>query len=140
MGLKEFLTRLVTGEQTPATVTELSEYVRLEPEEEYAAGLAAPERYVSVYKLRGFSDVDGCTGQLSEGNIVLLDIRPLADRSTMELKHAIDEIKETCLSMGADIAGIGENHLILTPPNMKILRSRSGAFESAMEKLQDRVA
>jgi len=140
MGLKELLTKLVTGESAGGQVTDTNDYVRLEPEADFATGLDAPERYVSVFKLRGFSDVDGCTGQLSEGNIILLDIKPLADRSLTELKHAIDEIKDICISMGADIAGIGENHLILTPPNVKILRTKGDSFESSMKRIRERIA
>ncbi len=139
MGLKEFLTKLVTGEPVTGQISDLEDYVRLEPEEEFATGINAPERYVSVYKLRGFSDVDGCTGQLSEGNIVLLDIKPLADRSVTELRHAIEEIKEICASMGSDIAGIGENHLILTPPNVKILRTKGDGFESTMKRIREQM-
>ena len=140
MGLKELLTKLVTGESAGGQVADTNDYVRLEPEADFATGLDAPERYVSVFKLRGFSDVDGCTGQLSEGNIILLDIKPLADRSLTELKHAIDEIKDICISMGADIAGIGENHLILTPPNVKILRTKGDSFESSMKRIRERIA
>ncbi|RMF91160.1 MAG: DUF552 domain-containing protein [Methanobacteriota archaeon] len=142
MGIKGFLTKLVTGgsQDTYSRTRGTEGYVRLETEADFAAGLNAPERYVSVYKLRGFSDVDGCTGQLSEGNIVLLDIKPLADRSMTELKHAIDEIKEICVSMGADIAGLGENHLILTPPNVKILRAKGDGFESTMKRIRSQMA
>ncbi len=139
MSLKGFLTKMVTGESAGGNPTDTSDYIRLEPIEEFATGLNAPERYVSVYKLRGFSDVDGCTAQLSDGNIVLLDIKPLADRSVNELKHAIDEIKDICLSMGSDIAGIGENHLILTPPNMKILKTKGEGFESTMNRIRSRI-
>lgn len=140
MGLKEFLTKMVTGESVGGRIPNIEEYVRIEPEEEFATGINAPERYVSVYKLRGYSDVDGCTSQISDGNIVLLDIKPLADRSVTELKHAIDEIKDICLSMGSDIAGIGENHLIMTPPNIKILRTKGDAFESSMRRIRDQIA
>jgi SepF-like predicted cell division protein (DUF552 family) len=140
MGIKEFLTKMVTGQPSNAPVGGFQDYVRLEPEADFATGINAPERYVSVYKLRGFSDVDSCTGQLSDGNIVLLDIKPLADRSMTELKHAIDEIKEICVSMGADIAGLGENHLILTPPNVKILRAKGDEFESTMTRIRNRMA
>lgn len=138
MGLKEFLTKLVTGESAGGQVTDMSGFVRLEPIEEGGSGMSAPERYVNVFKLRGFSDVDTCTAQLSEGNLVLLDIKPLADRSVTELKHAIDEIKDICLSMGSDIAGIGDTHLILTPPNVKILRTKGDAFERTMKRIQSR--
>jgi SepF-like predicted cell division protein (DUF552 family) len=140
MDLKEFLAKIVTGETARGHITDIQDFVRLEPEEEFATGINAPERYVSVYKLRGFSDVDGCTAQLSEGNIVLLDIKPLSDRSMTELKHAIDEIKDICVSMGADIAGIGENHLILTPPNVKILRTKGDGFDRTMKRIRNQIA
>jgi SepF-like predicted cell division protein (DUF552 family) len=140
MSLKDFLTKMVTGGPSGGHPTDTSDYIRLEPLEEFATGLGAPERYVSVYKLRGFSDVDGCTAQLSDGNIVLLDIKPLAERSVSELKHAIDEIKDICVAMGSDIAGIGENHLILTPPNVKILRTKGEGFESTMNRIRSRIA
>jgi SepF-like predicted cell division protein (DUF552 family) len=140
MDLREFLAKIVTGETSGGHVTDIEDFVRLEPEEEFATGINAPERYVSVYKLRGFSDVDGCTAQLSEGNIVLLDIKPLSDRSMTELKHAIDEIKDICVSMGSDIAGIGENHLILTPPNVKILRTKGDGFDRTMKRIRNQIA
>jgi SepF-like predicted cell division protein (DUF552 family) len=82
-----------------------------------------PSRYIKVTKLKGFADIDVSARELSEGNIVIVDIQPLADRSTKELKHAIDELKDICLSMGGDIAGITEYHLIMTPPNVKIERT-----------------
>lgn len=138
MGIKEFLTRMVSGESSGGQITKADDYARLEPEGNGGFESSTLERYVSVYKLRGFSDVDGCTSQLSDGNIVLLDIQPLAERSINELKHAIDEIKELCEAMGSDIAGIGENHLILTPPNIRILRSKGDGFERTMQRIQNR--
>jgi SepF-like predicted cell division protein (DUF552 family) len=56
-----------------------------------------------------------------------------------ELKHAVDEIKDICLSMGGDIAGITEYHLILTPPNVKIERSseaKGESFGDTMERIR----
>ncbi|MBU2560188.1 cell division protein SepF, partial [archaeon] len=63
--------------------------------------------------------------------------QPLADRSSKELKHAVDELKDICLSMGGDIAGISENHLIMTPPNVKIERTpdtRDEKFAATMAR------
>jgi SepF-like predicted cell division protein (DUF552 family) len=56
-----------------------------------------------------------------------------------ELRHAVDEMKDICISMGGDIAGLSEYHLILTPPNVKIERSpesKSEDFEEAMERVR----
>jgi SepF-like predicted cell division protein (DUF552 family) len=98
-----------------------------------------PSRYIKVCKLKGFADIDVSARELSEGNIVIMDIQPLADRSTKELKHAVDEMKDICLSMGGDIAGITEYHLIMTPPNVKIERSpetREEKFAETMGKVK----
>jgi SepF-like predicted cell division protein (DUF552 family) len=108
------------------------------PEERGSAG-----KYVKVCKLGGFADVDISARELSNGNVVILDIKPLAERSMSELKHAVDEMKEIVSSMGGDIAGLSEYLLILTPPYMKIERSteaRATDFEEAMERVRKRVA
>ena len=98
------------------------DYLELDEGGEYVQ-FDTPSRYIKVTKLKGFADIDVSARELSEGNIVIVDIRPLADRSTKELRHAVDELKDICLSMGGDIAGITEYHIIMTPPNVKIERA-----------------
>lgn len=141
MGLKDIFTKF---QGSPSrTYTNLEDYVELEiqegvPEERMGVG-----RSVRVCKLKGFSDVDISARELSSGNVVILDIKPLAERSMNELKHAVDEVKEIVSSMGGDIAGLSEYLLILTPPYMKIERgseSKATDFEEAMERVRKRVA
>jgi len=112
------------------------EYLELDEVGDYVQ-FDTPQRYIKVAKLKGFADIDIAARELSEGNIVIVDITPLANRSTKELKHAIDEMKDIALSMGGDIAGITEVHLILTPPNIKIERAPETGdekFASTMER------
>ncbi|MDP7196242.1 MAG: cell division protein SepF [SAR202 cluster bacterium] len=93
---------------------------------------------VKVCKLKGFSDVDIIVQELSVNNMVVLDIKPLAERSMNELRHAIAEVKDICLSMDGDIIGLSEYHLIITPPSIKIDRnadSRAKNFEETIEKI-----
>jgi SepF-like predicted cell division protein (DUF552 family) len=135
MGIKEWLSKL-SGAGQPEEVGE--DYAELEIPEG-AAQFEIPARYVKVCKLKGFADIDVSARELSEGNIVILDIKPLAERSMNELRHAVDEMKDICISMGGDIAGLSEYHLILTPPNVKIERSpesKSEDFEEAMERVR----
>ncbi|MDI6655687.1 MAG: cell division protein SepF [Candidatus Hydrothermarchaeota archaeon] len=139
MGIREFFSRLRGGQEQKS---EVKDYVELPVQAESSPTLA-PERYVKVCKLKGFSDVDITASELGEGNIVILDIKPLADRSTTELRHAVDEIKDICTSMGGDIAGLSEYHLIMTPPSVKIERStesKAGTFEDAMERVRKRMS
>ncbi len=136
MALKDLFSR-ITGPDYKETVA-LEDYVELQiPEGEFQA--AATGRFVKVCKLNGFADVDIVVRELSDGNIVVLDIKPLAERSMNELRHAVDEVKDICISMGGDIAGLSEYHLIITPPSVKIDRepgSRAKGFEEAVEKIR----
>lgn len=136
MGFKEFIDKLAGGQKIKAPSAE--DYLELTLEEGFEAP-EAPKRFVKVCKLKGFADVDDSARELSEGNIVILDIKPLAERSMNELKHAVEEMKDVCISMGGDIAGLSEYHLIMTPPAIKIDRSpetRTEDFESTLERVR----
>lgn len=139
MGIKDFLSRITGGAEYTESAP-LEEYIELQiPEGEIKT--QAPSRFVKVCKLKGFADVDIVVRELSEGNIVVLDIKPLAERSMNELKHAVDEVKDICLSVGGDIAGLSEYHLIITPPTIKVERTpgtRAEGFEATIEKIRKR--
>ncbi len=140
MGLKEIFAKLSGGEAMGSS--EMEDYVELQIEEGETRFIG-PERYLKVCKLKGFVDVDAAARELSDGNIVILDIKPLAERSMNELKHAVDELKDICVSMGGDIAGLSEYHLIMTPPTVRIERaseSRAVDFEETMERVRQRMA
>lgn len=136
MGIKDFLNKLSGAESTEGVS---GDYLELDEGGEFVQ-FDTPSRYVRVCKLKGFADIDISARELSEGNIVIIDIKPLADRSMNELKHAVEEMREICISMGGDIAGITEYHLILTPPNVKIERSesRGESFEKTIEKVRQK--
>ncbi len=135
MGIKGFFNKLL-GTDAPEGVG--NDYLELDGGGEFVQ-FDTPSRYIKVCKLKGFADIDISARELSEGNIVIMDIKPLADRNMKELKHAVDEIKDICLSMGGDIAGITEYHLILTPPNVKIERFsevKGESFGDTMERIR----
>ena len=136
MGIKDFLNKLSGAESTEGVS---GDYLELDEGGEFVQ-FDTPSRYVRVCKLKGFADIDISARELSEGNIVIIDIKPLADRSMNELKHAVEEMREICISMGGDIAGITEYYLILTPPNVKIERSesRGESFEKTIEKVRQK--
>jgi SepF-like predicted cell division protein (DUF552 family) len=136
MTLKAILDKILGVEAEEGGIS--NDYLELEEGGE-AVAFDTPSRYIKVTKLKGFADIDVSARELSEGNIVIMDIQPLAQRSSKELKHAIDEIKDITLSMGGDIAGITEVHLIMTPPNVKIERTaetRDEKFAETMQKVK----
>ncbi len=141
MSFKDIIGKITGGGEFGGG-TAVEDYVELEISDEEPQFMG-PGKFVKVCKLKGFADVDITARELSEGNIVILDIKPLAERSMNELKHAVDEIKDICVSMGGDIAGLSEYHLIMTPPNIKIERStesRVQDFEDTMERVRKRLS
>lgn len=139
LGFKELIEKISGGEEYKSSFVS-GDYTELKFGDEIAE-TPAVERAVKVCKMKGFADVDTTAQELADGNIVILDIKPLAERSMNELKHAVEEMKSVCLSMGGDIAGISEYHLIMTPPTVKIERAggKRDEFERTMERVQSRV-
>lgn len=81
--------------------------------------------YVKTLKLRSLADVQKVSHELNEGNIVIANIALLNERDPMELKRTVDQIKGICRGIGGDVAGIGDTmHVIITPSNIKIWRSK----------------
>ena len=97
------------------------------------------KRFVRVCKLNGYADIEKVTNELNDGNIVIADIRNLAIRSENELKYAIKEMKRIVDMINGDIAGISENHLIVTPTGIKIDRTKEESKEKEFEKTIERI-
>lgn len=92
--------------------------------------------------LREFEDVDKILNVLREGfTIALIDIKVLKGKDMMELKRAIAKIRKTCDALGGDIAGFGENMIIVTPNFVKIYKDERAASASlaGVEKAQRRM-
>ena len=61
---------------------------------------------------------------LREGyTIALVNIKPLKDRDLVELKRAINKLKKTCDAIEGEIAGFGEDYVVVTPAFASIYRS-----------------
>ncbi|NOZ82486.1 MAG: cell division protein SepF [Euryarchaeota archaeon] len=137
MGLRDIFGRIQTG--AGQSFTNMGDYVEIEVQDSMPEVSAT--RYVKVCKLYGFADVDISARELSRGNVVILDIKPLAERSMNELKHAVDEIKETVSGMGGDIVGLTDYLLVLTPPHMRVERSPARSeFEESLDRVRKRGA
>lgn len=76
---------------------------------------------VRPFLLRSFDDVNNILNHLREGyTIAVIDIKPLKSKDVIELKRSISKIKKTAEALEGDIAGFGENTIIVTPQFAKI--------------------
>jgi SepF-like predicted cell division protein (DUF552 family) len=80
---------------------------------------------VRTFVLDDFEDVKEIVDAYREGyTICLVNIRPLKDKDVVELKRAINKLKKTCDASNGDIAGFGDDYLVITPSFAEIYRSK----------------
>ena len=78
---------------------------------------------VKLFVLKKYEDVNPILNVLREGyTIAIVDIKVLKSKDPIELKRAVSKIKKTADALEGNIAGFGENLLIVTPPFAKIQR------------------
>jgi hypothetical protein len=81
--------------------------------------------YVKAYPLREPTDVSRIKAEIIEGNILIVKITPIAKRSVEETKLAISELMAFIKSIQGDIARLGEERIVMTPPTAKVWRGSS---------------
>src|SRR3989337_366277 len=112
------LKKIFTTQQSDIELGE--DYVELEADikDQKAKVLVRP------FTLTKFEDIKDVLGAIREGlTIAILNIEPLKDKDLAELKRAIDKIKKTVEANDGDIAGFGENFLVVTPSFAKVWRA-----------------
>ncbi len=78
---------------------------------------------VKPFTIAEFDDVRPALEALREGyTIALINIKALKDKDIVELKRAINKIKKTCDAIEGDIAGFGEDWIVVTPSFAKVDR------------------
>ena len=84
---------------------------------------------VRPFVITDFGDIKPVLDSLREGmTIALINIKQLKERDIVELKRAVNKLKKTCDAIDGDIAGFGEDWIVVTPSFAEI--HRSGSEES----------
>ena len=104
------------------------EYLELDTE----SGESKANIIVRPFVINDFSDIKEILDSLREGyTIALINIRPLKDKDLVDLKRAINKLKKTCDAIDGDIAGFGEDYIVVTPSFAQVYRSKhTGAVKS----------
>ncbi|MDO8467998.1 MAG: cell division protein SepF [Nanoarchaeota archaeon] len=76
---------------------------------------------VKLFELTHYDDVNNILNSLREGyTIAIINIKVLRQKDSIELKRAISKIKKTTDALEGNIAGFGENMVIVTPAFARI--------------------
>lgn len=108
-------------------------YVELENDGE----VSKSKVLVRPFMLEDFDDVKPVLDSLREGyTIALVNIKPLKDKDLVELKRAINKLKKTADAIEGEIAGFGDDFLVVTPSFASIYRSKHMTTVNTAEEQQ----
>jgi len=98
------------------------DYVQIDTEKE----VSKAKIIVRPFVIEDFSDIKPMLDAIREGyTIALINVKPLKDKDITELKRAVNKLKKTCDAIEGDIAGFGDDWLVLTPSFAKIHRNQA---------------
>jgi len=79
---------------------------------------------IRPFTLSKYDDIKEVLNAIREGTtIALMNIGPLKEKDITELKRAVDKVKKTVEANEGDIAGFGENFLVVTPSFARVWRA-----------------
>ena len=96
--------------------------------EEYESDMMDEEGvklYIKTSELTGLYDVPELKKEIYAGNILILDIS-LAKQDRVLVEKAIKDLKLAAFDVGGDIAGIGDDQVIIAPAGIRIERKKLG--------------
>ena len=99
------------------------EYLDLEKYVEQTHPGEQATMHVRVGEIQRYEDLKTLTDYVCGGNVLILDFSPLADEEVI-LKRVTNEIKKMVNDINGDVAGIGNNLMIITPTGVKIDRRK----------------
>jgi SepF-like predicted cell division protein (DUF552 family) len=80
---------------------------------------------VRPFVLKDFESIKDILDSLREGKtIALVNIKPLKDKDLIELKRAINKLKKTTDAIDGEIAGFGEDYIVVAPSFAQIYRTK----------------
>jgi len=83
--------------------------------------------YLKAMPLKDLSDTEKVKAEVSEGNIIILRVTPLAGKNIEDVKKAVNDLFEFAETSGGDIARLGEERVVVCPKNIRIWREKTPA-------------
>ena len=79
--------------------------------------------YVRVGEIQRYEDLKEFTDYVYGGNVLILDFSPIAEEEVI-LKRITNDLKKLTKEINGDIAGIGNNLMIIAPSEVKVERRK----------------
>ncbi|MGQ9552194.1 MAG: cell division protein SepF [Candidatus Bathycorpusculaceae bacterium] len=72
--------------------------------------------------LTDLSELEFVKSEVRSGNIVIIRVTPLASKNIEDVGRAVNELCDFIQYIGGDIGRLGEERIVICPPNVKIRR------------------
>ena len=125
----KFKDRLAGGPDTDFPEEYGEDYLEIDTDK---VAQAKSKILVKPFVISEFEDIKPALDALREGyTIALVNIKPIRDKDIIELKRAVNKLKKTCDAIEGDIAGFGEDWIVVTPSFAQV--HRTGGLEELEE-------
>jgi len=111
----------IFGEKSPGDVDgyiDLEKYTESTGEKTQGAKM-----YVRMGEIQRYEDLKEFADYVYGGNVLILDFSPIADEEVI-LKRITNDLKKLAKEINGDIAGIGNNLMIISPADVKVERRK----------------
>lgn len=123
-----------TKQETPATEVQapeglapVQEIIMAAPEKKLEIAESQSKIYLKAMPLKDVKDVENVKAEINNGNIIILRVTQLANKSLDDVKNAVNELYQFSESVGGDIARLGEERVVICPKNIRIWREKTPA-------------
>ena len=86
------------------------------------SAILTPPIYVKALTLTEHKDADILKHEILSGNIMIIRITPFASSDIEGVKEIVEELCRFSDKYGGDVARLGDEHIVMTPPSVKIWR------------------
>lgn len=96
--------------------------------------MVSNDTFLKALSLKALEDVNLLKSELSRGSILIVKITPLAKKSVEETKIAVTDLSAYVREIEGDIARLGEERIVVTPPGIRIWREKPSIAVAAAAK------
>ena len=85
--------------------------------------MSSAKMHIAVGEISRYEDIKEISDYIYGGNALILDFSPVSDEEVI-LKRITNDLKKLANDTGGDIAGIGNNLMIIAPSGVKVDRRK----------------
>jgi uncharacterized protein len=121
MGITSGITNKIFGDKKTTTT---EGYIDLEKyADAQVGGMTGARMRVAIGDIQRYEDLKGLTDFVYGGNVLILDFTAISDQEVL-LKRVTNELKRITDDIGGDVAGIGNNLMVVSPNGVKVERRK----------------